>query len=353
MNFRHTEEEEIFSKGVGDFLAAESPPKNVREWESDPVGFSKDLLKRMAEQGWMGIHLPSEVGGLGLPFDYLTILFHQLGRHLTPGPLWETIVGGLMLQETAKSGYKGAFLSRLAKGELLSTLTLHPPALTCRGRCPVASGELRFVPYAAGSDLVIALAKGKKPMLAVLQTQSARIKVEPVPVTSGERLAHVRVNHATLEAGMAFPISLRAYAAVIERSYVLSAAYLLGISEKALETATEYAKQRVQFGRPIGSFQAVQHLVADIRVKVEGLRLIVYEASWAVSTGRPASKLTSMAKYWANSTAYTATKNAHQVLGGFGVMAETDLQLYYRRAKGWMINKGGDLDMLDRVAENL
>lgn len=353
MNFRYTEEEEIFSKGVRDFLTQESPPKKIREWEADPLGFSKKTFNKMAGQGWMGMHLPSGVGGLDLPFDYLTILFHQLGRHLTPGPLWETIVGGLLVQGTAKNSYKEALLSRLAKGELLSTMTLSSPALTCRGRRPVASGGLRFVPFVSGTDLLFALAKGTKPVLAVLQTQSKRLSIEPVPVTSGECLAHVKVSGATLEAGMALPISLKAYAEVEEKSKVLSAAYLLGVSERSLETATEYAKQRAQFGRPIGSFQAVQHLVADIRVKVEGLRLIVYEASWAASSGRPVAKLAAMAKYWANSTAYTSTKNAHQVLGGFGVMAETDLQLYYRRAKGWMINKGSDLDMLDQVADTL
>ncbi|MBI2889702.1 MAG: acyl-CoA/acyl-ACP dehydrogenase [Nitrospirae bacterium] len=354
MNLRWTEEEEIFARSVREFLAAECTPAHVRRWEGEPLGFSRETIKKMADMGWLGIALPEKAGGLGQPFDYLTILFHQMGHHLPHGPILETVVAGLLLRELPASGGWNKLLSRLARGDTLCTLTLHVGALRLRATPGRVTGSLRFVPYAAGSDLLLAIAEGRgSPRLLLIPSQSKGLRAEPVEVTSGERLYHVRLKDCPLGKENIHILPAHAWELVQTRASVLAAAYLLGMSERALEFAVEHAKQREQFGRPIGSFQAVQHLVADIRVKIEGLRLLVYEASWAISTGRAAPRLAAMAKFWANATAYTATKNAHQVLAGYGVMAETNLQLYYRRAKGWMINKGAGADMLDRVAATL
>lgn len=348
MNFQFTEDEEIFAKSVRDFLARESTPKHVRQWEASATGFSRETMKKMADMGWFGVCLPEKLGGLGLPFDYLTILFHQLGHFIPHGPIWETVVSGLVLHKAKPSKHRDELLSRMARGEAIGTLTLHPSTPSKK------STILPFVPYAAGSDYILTPQnKGARQCVAVVPAQSVADGLAPVPVTSGERMCHVSLHSRTTRAGMSLPISRPAFETAMDMGRILSTAFLLGISERALEIAVKYAGERAQFGRPIGSFQAVQHLVADIKVKAEGLRLLVYEASWAITQGAATRRLASMAKFWANSTAYTATKNAHQVLGGFGVMAETDLQLFYRRAKGWMINKGDDAAMLDHVAETL
>ena len=307
------------------FFTRESSPARVRA--AEPAGFDASLWRALVDVGGPGIAVAPELGGGGGSLLDAALVAEQHGRRLAPAPLVESSVSLRMLAECGDLGR--ATISRVLEGGEVLTLALHP----------AQSGIAHLVPWGAVADLVIVL------------DGDALLLVQPT-----SRLPQVGLGAEALgEISTADPrvVELARGAdatAHLERALdewrVLKAAALVGLAGEALALAVAYVRQRHQFGRPIGSFQALAHGLVDVATAVDGARLLACEAAWALDAGQGPSgplsgnqerALPSMAFAFAADTAAKTTAYALHCHGGYGFMAEYDVQLYHRRAKSWAV----------------
>lgn len=355
MEFSLTEGQRIIRETARDFLKKECPSDLVREMEKDNKGFSPVIWRKIAEMGWLGLIFPAEYGGSGGNFLDLIILLEQMGQYLVPIPFLPTVIlGGLPILYGGTEGQKKEFLSKIANGELIMSMAfteLEPiysaAGINLRaireGSSFLIHGVKLFVPYAHVADhlvcatrteraekkeegITLFLIKGKDPGIgyAVLRTLSGEKQCEVVfnnvRVTEESVLGEYNRGWETLKK-------------VLEEGTVAECALMVGGAEKVLEMTVNHAKERVQFNRPIGSFQAIQHRCANMKVDLEGARLATYEAAWRISQGLPSTLEVSVAKAWVNQAYNRICANGHQIHGGSGVMKDYDMELYSRRAK--------------------
>jgi len=299
-------------------------------------GHSPALWAKLVEAGIPGMGVAAALGGGDAGLSILAIVAEEAGRAMAPAPVVEHLVATRLLAR-AQPGHPR--LAELVTGEAIATLAVRP----------AHSGRARLVPAGAVADVVLALDGGDlvavdaaPPGLAPDNHASAPISDRPLDV--GDR-------RALLQGGDA----LDAFAVSTDEWRVLTAAALTGLARAALDLAVAYVKQRHQFDVPIGSFQAVQHGLADLPGEVVGSHLLVQEAAWALDSGLPAPtgasgpELASMAFLFAGELARDATSRCVQYHGGYGVAEEYDAQLLYRRARGWPLLLGDPADELQHL----
>jgi alkylation response protein AidB-like acyl-CoA dehydrogenase len=299
------------TSSVDAFLTAEFPRATVRELiaSTDPV--DRERWKRCAGLGWFGLGLPEEDGGVGYGVTEEALLFREIGRHLTPGPLLATVLGARV---AAAAG------ATRAAAEILdghSVVGLAEPAGT-DGSARVLDG--------VSADLVLLLG----PDGATLTERAGWATLTPVGcVDPASRLAHGRPGAAAVVAR----VETEKAAAIRERGVVLTAAMLVGLIEATRDMSTRYACQREQFGRPIGTFQAVKHRCADMAVRAEAAYSLTVLAALLVDRGHPDAALhVAAAKALTGVHAVANAADNIQNHGGIGVTAEHDAHLYLKRA---------------------
>jgi alkylation response protein AidB-like acyl-CoA dehydrogenase len=357
MDFAFSEQQELLRATARQFLERECPPDMVRRWSDDPQGYSPDLWQKMAELGWMGLVLPETYGGSGLSFVDLTILMEEMGRVLLPAPFFSSIaLGALMLLETGSDEQRQQMLPRLAHGETKACVALLEAdgrydsrgismRASIRGNRATLNGTKLFVVDAHVSDYVICVARtrgGRDPesgiSLFVLDMASPGITCTPLMSMDQTRrlcevsFARVGVSLDTMLGGRdtAWPMLQR----VLDKATVALCAEMVGGAEKAMEMCVDYAKTRVQFGRQIGSFQAVKHKIADMKVLVENAKPVIYYAAWAADRDAPeASRAASMAKAYCSEMYTRVAADGIQVHGGVGFTWDHAMHLYFKRAK--------------------
>jgi alkylation response protein AidB-like acyl-CoA dehydrogenase len=301
MKFSISAEQRHFAASLGELLAAADTPSVVRAWAAGDSGPGRKLWSRLAEQGVLGLNLPAEHGGFGAtPID-LVLAFEQLGRAAVPGPLVESVAVLPALLAGTSAAVK---LDAIGTGEAVATVAIAP-----------------HTPYAldAGSaDLVYLVAAG------VLSEAVAGTAVESVD--PARRLRTVSVGALVGEV----------QACAVDNAYNLgalcTAAQILGAGQALLERGSEYAVQRRQFGKPIGTFQAVKHLLADAMVAVELARPLLLGAALALGSAT-ADRDVSAAKVACTDAAYLASRNSLQVHGAIGYTQEYDLSLWITRVR--------------------
>jgi len=369
MNLDLSEEQEMLRRMARDFLEEECPTSHVREMEQDEKGYSPALWRKMAELGWMGLVFPEEYGGTGGDFVDLIILLGEMGRALLPGPFISTVVcSGLPLLHHGTEEQKGNFLPRIAGGGLILTLALTEPDVHFdeSGIQVRATGETRysisgtklFVPYAHIADGIVCAARTRKGIaLLLVPTESAGISLTLLTTIAADKQCEVAFNEVLVpkanvlgEVDKGWPI----IQSVKNKAAVAACAYLVGLSQMDFDVSLDYAKERIQFGRPIGSFQAIQHKFADMIIDVDGSRFITYKAAWALQENEPdAEMLVSMAKAWCNEATRRVVAHGQQIHGGIGFTKDYKIELYFRRQK-WMELMWGDADYhRELVAEKL
>jgi alkylation response protein AidB-like acyl-CoA dehydrogenase len=354
MDFGFSEDQEMLRGAVKDFLDKECPTTFVRRMSEDERGYSPEMWRQMAELGWMGLTIPEEYGGLGLGFLEMTVTLEEMGAALLPGPYFPTtILAAPLILALGSEDQKENYLPRIVAGELTGTLALveasgrwdaEGVAATARaeGEGFVLSGSKLFVPEATNADLFVWAARtggsGEDGVTLFLVERGAPgVKVERMVTMDlvgrlGEvTLENVRVGKDAVlgPVGGGWP----ALKKVMDQACVAHAIEMIGISQRTLDVAVEYAKSRVQFGVPIGSFQAVKHIAADMKVAVENMRSIAYYAAWVVSEDRPELPLTaSMAKAYCSDAGRQVTGSGIQIHGGIGFTWDSDMHLYFKRA---------------------
>jgi alkylation response protein AidB-like acyl-CoA dehydrogenase len=371
MNFGFTEEQELLRKTARDFLAEHASSKRVREVMEGPETHDAALWKRLAELGWTGLALPEEHGGAGLSMVELCIVLEELGRSLAPVPFLPTVIAGAAILELGSDAQRASWLPGIAAGDRVATLALteergsdEPDALSLAARRDGdgwrLEGSKLFVPDAGAADLFLVVARtgdeGEKGLgLFAVPGDAEGLGIVPLrsmdllrPLARVD-LSGVRVPAANLlgDAPDAWPAIQR----VLDRARVMICAEMVGGAEKCLEDSVQYAKERVQFGKPIGVHQAIKHKCADMLFQVESARSITYYAAWAASEDAEEAPLTAaMAKaYTSDAYRHVSAENI-QIHGGVGFTWEYDCHLYFKRAKSDEAWLGDGTRQRERVA---
>jgi alkylation response protein AidB-like acyl-CoA dehydrogenase len=327
MDLDLTDDQAALRDAVASLFAKEAPITVVRD--AEPLGFDAALWAKVADMGLATITVPEALGGGGFGFVDLAIAVEELGRTLAPVPLIEAAVANHLRAHVGADE---------ATGGDLTTIAIDP----ARG------GVARAVPAGAIADAAIVLDGDE----LVLVRRSGVGPMTPAP--SIPNLGSMPIADCTVDAGERLvlatgPAALDAHREAVAHWELLTAAALVGLGSRALEIGLEYVLERRAFGVLIGSFQTIQHRLADNVTALEGARLLAFEAAWAHDVGDPgARELASMAYLFAGETAGKAAADSVQFHGGYGYTLEYDIQLFLRRAKAWVLVAG---DPKHRYAE--
>ena len=348
MDLNLTESQSILRQSAREFLAAECPPSLVRRMEGDPMGYPADLWRRIAQMGWLGIVVPEAYGGNEGGFLDLLVLLQETGRAALPGPFFSTaVLAGLAILNGASAEQKRSLLPRLCSGELLMSLALSEPgvdfglehlattAVKHSGGYTI-SGTKMFVPDAHVAELLLCVASragsAKNAVSAFLvKTSSPGVTVTPLETNLRDKQFEVVFTDVRVDAGalLGTDSGTRPWLEqALEGAMVAKCAEMVGAGRKVLEMTVEYAKVRVQFGKAIGTLQAIQHHCADLATCIETAEIMTYRAGWLIEQGLPCRKDVLRAKAWTNEACKRAAALGHQVHGGMGFTREYDLYLY-------------------------
>jgi alkylation response protein AidB-like acyl-CoA dehydrogenase len=373
MDFDFSEVQEMLRKDARRFLIEKCPKTYVRKMEEDEKGFTPDLWKEMAGLGWMGLVFPENYGGLNMSFLELAVLLEEMGRACLPGPYFSTVfLGGLPILEAGTEEQKREFLPKIASGEMIVTMALTEPSgayepsgietkATPQGDKYIIDGTKLFVTDAHVADYMIVVArtspgKSRGISLFLVDAKSPGIKATLLKTIASDRECKVVFNKVTVSKKNLLG-KLNQGWSLVDRVLLLAAAgkcaEMIGGAQQVLEITVDYAKQRVQFGRPIGAFQAVQHHCANMVIDVEGSRFITYQAAWMLSQNMHCDKEISMAKAWVSDAYRRVVALGHQVHGAIGFTKDHEMQLYFRRAKAGEVLFGDGDYHREKVAQAL
>jgi alkylation response protein AidB-like acyl-CoA dehydrogenase len=337
MNFDFTDDQRAIKGTAHDFLAARYPPAVVRELAADERGFTDEQWQALAELGWTGLVVPEEDGGLGLGAVELVVIQEELGYALAPAPFFSSVGATLMLVAAGTPEQRERWLGPLAAGSVRGTIALwdeHAGWAPDHSEVEAAGGTLTAtkiaVPDAAGADFVVVAGADGRHYL--VETRAPGVEIAPVRgLDPTRKLFTVALSGAPAEPLALEPVRIaHAYHTIV----TALAAENVGVAQRAMEMAVAYAKERKQFGRPIGAYQAVSHRCAEMLLEVEGARSLSYWAGWALDhEPEAAGRAASMAKAYASDAGFRVTASALQVHGGIGFTWEHDLHFFLKRAK--------------------
>lgn len=362
MNFALTDEQELLRKEARHFLETECPKSLVRKLESSDLGYSPELWKKMAELGWLGLIIPAQYGGVGGTLVDLALLFEEVGRATFPSPLFSTVVLGVIpILEAGDEERKSQLLPRVTTGEAMLTMALTEPEADYisgsyrtravrRGNRFAVSGTKLFVQNAHTADYILVAARTGRAnavkgglSIFVIDRQTRGMVLTPLVTIGGDKQFEVAFDGVAsasndLLGGLhnGWPI----VQAMLRKAAAIRCVEMVGVAQKALEVTAAYASTRIQFSRPIGSFQAVQHRMADMMTDVEGARWLSYQAVWRLSATMPAEREVAIAKAWTSDACQRVTAGAQHIHGGVGMDLDYDLHFYFRWAKALELDFG-------------
>ena len=355
MDLGLSEEQEMLKASARDFLQKECPKQLVRQLDESEEGYSSELWQKMANQGWMGLVFPEEYGGTGGSFMDLTVLLEEMGHNIVPGPFFSTVVlAALTILTAGSEEQKKEILPKVAGGKAILSFALTEPtasydAASVRTKADARNGEFvingtkLFVLNANVADYIVCVARTAETAnpeegisIFLVEARSPGVRCTLLDTLARDKQCEVVFEDVSVSAknmigglGQGWPI----VQGVLQKATVAKCAEMVGGAQAALDMAVDYAKERVQFGRPIGSFQAIQHYCANMVTDVSGSRFITYKAAWKVSEGLPAAMDVAIAKAWTGEAYGRVTLLAHQIFGAIGFTMDHDMHLYYRQAK--------------------
>ena len=369
-----SEEEVMVRETARKFLEAECPTKLVREMEKDPLGYPPALWKQAAELGWQGLALPEQYGGSEMPLTYLGLVLEEVGRALAPLPLHSTVVAALAIARDGTEELRSALLPGVAAGDTVLTWAFHeqnpqlvPEAVQCQavadGDGFVLNGRKMFVDNYVAADHCLVVCRTQAASAAnaglslfLVDTKSAGLSQQPLITLAKDKVSevtfhNVRVPKSNLVGALHQGAPL--VETMLEQATALLCAQMLGATRKDAEMAIEWSKYRKAFGQPIGAFQSIQHMCADMLMWIDGGNLLTYEALWMMDQGLPAGVEASQAKAFCNEKCEAVVRICQGIHGGIGFMMEFDLQLWYRRVCAWTMRLGTAYEHRAKIARAL
>jgi alkylation response protein AidB-like acyl-CoA dehydrogenase len=363
MDFRPSSSQQLLVATARDFLRAACPPEVSQQLALDPRGFDEGLWRRVAELGWPGLLVPSELGGSDGSLLDVVLLVEEMGRAGLPGPfVTSAVVATTLLVAAGSAEQQKRLLPALAAGERIATLALvegggsfDPRDLVLRCDVPGRlTGTKLFVKDAhLADDLLVALAGGDLLLLPSGRRGIARL---PLETLSGEKSFEVIFDavEVTVEDRLGRPgHGADALAAALTAGALARTAEMVGAAQRVLELAVEHARTRVQGGRPIGGHQAIQHACADLVRDVDTARGLLYTAAWTVDEGLPAAGDVATAKAYAGEACLTVARRGHQIFGAIGYCEEHPLHLLHKRIQAASVDFGDATLHLETVARTI
>jgi alkylation response protein AidB-like acyl-CoA dehydrogenase len=363
MDFALSAEQELLKKEIRHFLETECPKSTVRKLEATEMGYSPEMWKKMAELGWLGLILPEEYGGVGGTLIDLAVMLEEVGRVTVPSPIFSTVVMGVLpILEAGTDEQKKRLLTGVANGEVLLTMAIAEPGTDYQPQHMsthathhqdgsfAISGTKLFVHNAHTADYLLVVAgtdkvndagegisilivdrkspgTGLTPLITIAADRQYEVALDKVPCAAGDILGGLNKGWPVVES-------------TLRKAAALQCVEMVGVAHKALELTASYATTRIQFARPIGSFQAVQHRLADMLTDVESARWLSYQAVWCLDRGLPAVREVSIAKAWASDACQRVVSGAHHIHGGIGFDLDYDLHYHFRWSKAMELNLG-------------
>lgn len=376
MDVLPNEEEQMVKNLAREFLEAECPPRLARDMEKDDLGYPPELWQKLADLGWLGISLPEQFGGQGMPLTSLGLISEELGRAIAPVPFHSTMVAALTIAESGSEAQRQAILPRVCRGDLVLAWAFleenprfSPETIQCQAVADdddfVLTGVKMFVDnFNAADQCLVACRTGSVSdtdngagiSLLLVDTTARGVSQTALTTLAKDKQSKVsfdgvRVPKSNLvgELHQGWPVARR----MLDRGTALLCAQIVGAARKDAEMGIEYAKNRVAFGRPIAAFQSIQHICADMILWVDGAQLLTYEALWKMDQGLPASVEVSQAKAFCNDKCEAVVRSSQVLHGGMGFMMEFDLHLWFRRVTAWTMRLGTSFEHRARIANAL
>ena len=374
MDLSFSELQEMIKRTARGFFENECPNEVVRQAEQDERGYPPELWRKMAQQGWMNMTLPAQYGGSDASFLDLCVLYEEIGRAMAPGPFMDVVLSEYLLLELGSDAQKQQYLPQLGSGNQIMTVAYTEPSAsyepvairltaTQDGDSYVLNGTKLFVSNAHIADQLLVVARTREAIskeegltVFMVDPKSAGLTTTLLQTIASDRQCEVIFNNVRVPASnMVGPLdgAWRGLRKHLDKAKVLTCVWSVGGSEYVLEMTVDYAKTRVQFGRPIGTFQAISHKCADMAIDTDGMRFVTYHAAWRLSEGLPADQEIAVAKAWTADAYRRVTALGHQVHGGVGFMMEFDMQMYFRRAKAAEVAFGDADHHRELVAQGL
>ncbi|HOT79620.1 MAG TPA: acyl-CoA dehydrogenase family protein [Microthrixaceae bacterium] len=352
LNLDFTEEQDMLREMVRGVCEQYANLDVVRAMEDDAVGYPVDLWAQLAELGILGMTIPEEHGGSGMTMQEGVVVYEELGRALAPLPhLVSAVVSAGAILTGGSAEQIAEWVPKLASGEAIFTPAWTEPdngfgpkgvqvEAVADGDGFTITGTKQHVYFASSAQRLIVLARtGAEPAaidlflvdpaadgvtltqkMSISSDTQYRVDFAGVRVSAADRIGPAGSGWATWQT-------------VMNDAMILQAAYANGGNEHALDITVQYSKDREQFDKPLGAFQALSHDMADAKTALDGSKVLNYEAAWAHSLGRPVTKLAAMSKLFACNSYRDTTAMAQQIFGGVGFTLEYEIQLYFRRAK--------------------
>jgi alkylation response protein AidB-like acyl-CoA dehydrogenase len=374
MDIGFSEEQELLRDTARKFLDAACTMKFVRERMATAEAVTPEFWSQLAEQGWLGINFAEEDGGTELGLVDLVVLMEEMGRAVMPGPYLATVLlGGAAIREAGAPAQRREYLPAIAEGRLKATLAAIEPnarwdasgvmmtAQPMRGGFSL-SGTKLFVPDAHLADILVVAARTRDGStmedgvsLFLVPKDASGLGIAPMPsIDETRKLCEVRfANVAVPQTALLGELhgGWSALARVYDKASVALSAEMCGGAQRVLEMTVDYAKLRVTFGKPIGSYQGVKHKCSDMLIEVENAKSLTYYAAWAIDEGMPDAPLAvSMAKAYASDASRKVSNAGIQLHGGIGMTWEHGLHLYMKRAKASEVAFGDATWHRERVA---
>jgi len=375
MDFGFSDDQEALRQSAREVLTDKAGPAVYRTAMDSKTGTDEALWKTIGDLGWAGVAIDEAHGGLGLGLIELVILMEETGRALAPVPFFSTVaLAGQLLEQTSGGGRDEALRAIASGGRATAALGQKDGRYDAAGVSVKAartengwkfSGTASLVPEAHLADLIVVVARTTRARnpeeglsLFLVPATALKSKPKPQPSLDGtRRLADVKLGGVQVPAdsllgqeGSAWPLVARA----LDRTAVLLSAEAVGVATATLERAVAYARERMQFDRAIGSFQAISHRCADMLLVTETARSHVYYAAWALEEGAPDARLAAAtAKAAASDAARIVANGSIQVHGGIGFTWEHEMHLFFRRAKFCELFLGDASLWRERVATAL
>ena len=362
MNFDFNDEQKMLQKGARDFFEKECPKSLVRQMSADEKGNPPELWKKMAQLGWLGLIYPEQYGGGAGTMIDLVALEEEMGRACLPGAFFSTVLlGGLFILNAGSEEQKKDLLTKIGKGETILTLALTESTGSYEAAAVettavaekddyVINGTKLYILDAHIADYIICVArtkKGTKPeeglTAFLVDRKSAGITCTLLKTIAGDKLCEVVFNKVKVSKNNIVGKLDQAWEPLektLQQVTVARCAEMVGGAQKVLEMSADHTKQRIVFDRPLGSFPVIQHYIANMVIDIDGSRFLTYEAAWRLSEGMSCAKEIAMAKAWTSEAYRRVTANGHEIYGGIGFTVESDMHLYFRRAKAAEVTLG-------------
>jgi len=374
MDFGLTRDQKLLRESLREFLEKENPLSLVREIEEKEMDYSREIYRKIADLDWLRLGIPEKYGGMGGDWVDMAILYEEMGRTLLQSPHFTTwaLCAEAILQFGTED-QRLAFLPKIADGEIVMTLALTEEdageslgSITTEaspdGGDYFIEGEKIYIPNAHFADYIVVVARtgqsshdDKGIGLFIVDGKDPNIEYTPMKTLGLGRVDRVVLHRVRVSKKdvLSIPGKGNELSQLVDNAKVMLCAEAVGGAQKAIEISIDYAKSRHQFGVPIGSFQAIQHKISDMALRIDGSRWLTYYTAWLMSKGIPCTKEVAMTRLSAGETYRMVTAEAIQILGGYGAMKEHDIGLYFRRAKEIQLLLGYNHNIKEAIAFSL